>query len=154
MNLRCPGYRRWDLILFEKITDPSKTNQVINDRIWNTRPHGIKRPVNFKNFWPTLSCTENSVNFTVESPVSCISKKQKQFIIQPIKDQYLSLKVVFRQKKPCTVCSGALLKKRKRFLLNFLNRSRYPKNCNRFEFNVLRAVNFKKKIWWKICSHC
>ena len=146
MNLRCPGYRRWDLILFEKITDPSKTNQVINDRIWNTRPHGIKRPVNFKNFWLTLSCTDNSVNFTAKNRNSLSSNLLKISICL--------LKSFFGKKKPCTVCSGALLKKRKRFLLYLLNRSRYPKNWNRFEFNVLRAVNFKKKIWWKICSHC
>ena len=41
------------------------------------QPHGKKRPVNFKNFWPTYFCTDNSGNFTVESPVSfsCIQQK-------------------------------------------------------------------------------
>ena len=68
--------------------------------------------------------------------------------MQPILGSFISQKAVFFAKKALHFF-GALLNKRKRFSLYFLNGYRYLKNFNIFSFQVQRAINseiFKKNL--------
>ena len=89
-------------------------------------------------------------------PSAVYSKKQNQFIIYRthFRSVYLPKSRFFG--KNAMHCSGALLKKRKRFFLYFLNGYRYHKNFNRFEFQALKAIfsTILNKFWWKISPHC
>ena len=95
--------------------------------------------------------------YTVEIFVSAVcSKKQNQFIFYTthFRPVYVPKSRFFAKK--AVHCSGALLKKRKRFSLYLLNGYRYNKNFNRFWFQVQRTIisAIFRKIWWKISSHC
>ena len=95
--------------------------------------------------------------YTGEPCLSAVySKKQNQFIIYRthFRSVYVPKSRFFG--KNAVHCSGALLKKRKRFFLYFLNGYRYHKNFNRFEFQALKAIfsTIFKKFWWKISPHC
>ena len=95
--------------------------------------------------------------YTGEPCLSAVySKKQNQFIIYRthFRSVYVPKSSFFG--KNAVHCSGALLKKRKRFFLYFLNGYRYHKTFNRFELQALKAIfsTIFKKFWWKISPHC
>ena len=79
--------------------------------------HGIKAPLNYKNFLLSYFCTDISVNLTQESPVFQLSVAKNRIslssIEEPILGQCMYQKVVFRQK--AVHCSGALLKNENAF---------------------------------------
>ena len=104
---------------------------------------GIKTPVNFEDFSPPYFCMDyiHCKFYTGEPCLSAVySKKQNQFIIYRthFRSVYVPKSRFFG--KNAVHCSGALLKKRKRFFLYFLNGYRYHKNFNRFEFQALKAI--------------
>ena len=104
--------------------------------------HGIKAPLNYKNFLLSYFCTDISVNLTQESLVFQLSVAKNRISlssIQPILGKCMYQKGVFSAKK-AVHCSGALLKKLKRVLSYFLNGYRYHTNFNRFEFQALKAI--------------
>ena len=78
------------------------------------------------------------MDYTVHLPVA--KNRISLSYIELILGQCMYQKVVFFSKK-VVHCSGTLLKKRKRFFLYFLNGFRYHKIFNRFEFQVLKAID-------------
>ena len=82
-----------------------------------------KTPMNFKNVLPTYLCTDSSINFILESSVFQLPvAKNKLHLssIQPILGPFIPKKPFFVGKKAVHLC-GALIKKRKLFLLYFSN---------------------------------
>ena len=95
--------------------------------------------------------------YTVEPFLSAVcSKKQNQDTIYTthFRSVYVPKSRFFAKK--AVHCSGALLKKRKRFSLYLLNGYRYNKNFNRFWFQVQRTIISAvfRIMWWKISPHC
>ena len=95
--------------------------------------------------------------YTLEPFLSAVcSKKQNQDTIYTthFRSVYVPKSRFFAKK--AVHCSGALLKKRKRFSLYLLNGYRYNKNFNRFWFQVQRTIISAvfRIMWWKISPHC
>ena len=118
---------------------------VTNQTLLSSNPLTTTRYKNAGQLWEFLTTLFlyglHCKFYTGEPCLSAVySKKQNQFIIYIThfrsvyvpKSRFFGINAVH--------CSGALLKKRKRFFLYFLNGYRYRNNFNRFEFQALKAI--------------